>query len=218
MNYIDEGKGEIILFFHGWGLGSKSLLPAVSVLAKKYRVIAPSFPSFSHFSKNEGEIKNLLGDKKAIIVGHSSGGISAIEFANKYPNNVKSIVMIDTVGAFKNKLIRKFALKWLFLASKQLLVFNKLTLILLKDFISQLRYAPKLVNDINYVINYDIKYDLGVPVLIIWAKDDDLINIENGYNLKEIMKGAKFVETSGNHYWFLKNPRFLLEQIELFNK
>jgi pimeloyl-ACP methyl ester carboxylesterase len=53
---------------------------------------------------------------------------------------------------------------------------------------------------------------------MLWGKEDELIPIENGYNLQKAINGAKLKVAEGNHYWFLKKPELFMQELEEFIK
>jgi len=83
LKYLDEGedRNDVILFFHGWGVSPYSCQNLIKVLARRYRVIAPFFRSFANFKTDEEIIEELVIEtQKVIVIGHSAGGISAVDF------------------------------------------------------------------------------------------------------------------------------------------
>lgn len=218
LRYVDEGKGENILFLHGWGVSPYSCKSIIDVLASKYRVVAPFLKSFKGFTEDEETINSLFSKNKVIVIGHSAGGISAADFCLRFPSKVKALVLVDTVGAFKDKSMFKWVMNWLKMSLHILSNANNLTLTLAKDFFHQILSPRELLRDSRFVVTEDIKLNASFPVLILWGKQDDLINIQNGYNLQKSIQGSKFKAVEGNHYWFLTNPEGFLKEIDEFVK
>ena len=46
VNYIDEGKGDVILLLHGWGANITLYAGIIQVLSVNHRVIALDMPGF----------------------------------------------------------------------------------------------------------------------------------------------------------------------------
>jgi pimeloyl-ACP methyl ester carboxylesterase len=219
LKYIDEGDGEVILFFHGWGVSPYSCQNLIKALTQKYRVIAPFFRSFANFKEDEKIIENLVADhKKIIVVGHSAGGISAVSFASHFQDRVKTLILMDSLGAVTDKDMSKWTRRW-FKESLDIIIHpDSLSKILIKDFFYQMHAPHRLLSDSKYIINQDIELKLVFPVLILWGKEDELIPLENGYNLQKSIKGAKIKVVEGNHYWFLKRPELFIREMEEFIK
>lgn len=99
-----------ILFLHGWGISSQPYQEVLEFLAQQHTVIAPDLPSFARSS-----YPNLIPDydsyaefilsflaalnlKQVHLAGHSLGGGIAITVATLIPEQVKSIILLDSTG------------------------------------------------------------------------------------------------------------------------
>ncbi len=219
LKYLDEGKGEVLLFFHGWGVSPFSCQNLINVLASKYRVVAPFFRSFNNFENDEKVIKELIpNEEKIIVIGHSAGGISAVDFCAHFPEKVKALILMDSLGAVVDKTMSKWTKRW-FKESLDIIIRpDNLSGTLIKDFFYQIHAPRRLLRDARYIINKEVKLTADFPVLILWGKEDELIPIENGYNLQKVIKGATLKVVEGNHYWFLKKPELLIRELNEFLK
>ena len=108
INFDNEGKGEpAVILVHGWS-NTRSIWDAqVSHFSKKYRVIAVDLPGFGKSGNNRSEwtiasygedistIIQQLNLKKVVLVGFSLGAPIVIEAANKMPNHVIGVVLVD---------------------------------------------------------------------------------------------------------------------------
>lgn len=108
INFDNEGEGEpVIIFVHGWS-NTKSIWKAqVLNFSKKYRVIAVDLPGFGKSGNNRngwtiasyGEdiasIIQQLNLNKVVLVGFSLGAPIVIEAANKVPDHVIGVVLVD---------------------------------------------------------------------------------------------------------------------------
>lgn len=109
--FLDEGRGpHTLVFIHGLG----SYLPAwrknFEVLSKQFRCIALDLPGYGKSSKNRYEanlayqataikqLLDLLGVKKAVLVGHSMGAQIAMHFTLANPSLVDKLVLIAPAG------------------------------------------------------------------------------------------------------------------------
>ena len=109
MHYVDEGKGEVILFIHGTPTWSFLYREYISELSKKYRCIAIDHIGFglsekpdsfdgkaqSH-SKNLAEFIEKLDLKNITIVVHDFGGPIGLSSAIKNHNRIKQVVLFNT--------------------------------------------------------------------------------------------------------------------------
>jgi pimeloyl-ACP methyl ester carboxylesterase len=116
INYKVAGKGPIILLTHGFGADHHMWSPQVEALKKTYTVVTwdmrghgKSDSPADHSVYNENEtvqdmaaLLDAVGADDAIIGGMSLGGYMSLAFHNKYPERVKSLLLIDTGPGFKN--------------------------------------------------------------------------------------------------------------------
>jgi pimeloyl-ACP methyl ester carboxylesterase len=105
----ETGDGTPLLFFHS-GRGFRPDEPFVAMLAKHYRLIAPSHPGFGTSSLPDWldsiddiahiylELMDLLDLPRASIVGCSIGGWIAAELASKAPERVEKLVLVGPEG------------------------------------------------------------------------------------------------------------------------
>lgn len=108
--FVDEGKGDVIIFIHGLG----SYLPAwrknIDSLKSDYRCIAIDLPGYGKSSKlpHSGkmtyyasvvkEFADKLGLKEVTLAGHSMGGQISMIAGLNYPDLVKNIILIAPAG------------------------------------------------------------------------------------------------------------------------
>ncbi len=126
MDYCDIGSAKIAYRFFGSGentlvvdtcLGSCSgeWWHIAETLSKKYRVLVFDRSGYGESSVSILErtprnialeldkLLNLIGiDKEFIIIGHSQGGLYAVEYAYLYPNKVKGLLLLDPATPFDN--------------------------------------------------------------------------------------------------------------------
>ncbi|HEA21097.1 hypothetical protein LCGC14_1869490 [marine sediment metagenome] len=109
MHYVDEGKGNVILFIHGTPTWSFLYRDYISSLSKKYRCIAIDHIGFglsdkpadfdgkpqSH-SKNLTEFIEKINLKNITIVVHDFGGPIGLSSAIQNPDRIKQVVMFNT--------------------------------------------------------------------------------------------------------------------------
>jgi pimeloyl-ACP methyl ester carboxylesterase len=106
---MEGGTGEPLLYLHS-AYGENLWLPFHERLAEKFRVIAPAHPGFAQ-SEGIDEIDSMedmifhyldvldeLGLDQVNIVGVSLGGWIAAEFATRYPDRVKQLVLATPAG------------------------------------------------------------------------------------------------------------------------
>lgn len=110
ISYSDRGKGRAIVLIHGF-LGNKSLWKAhVAALKQSFRVICIDLPGhgasdtfgYIHSMELMGDavkaVLNHLKIRKVVLVGHSLGGYVALAFAEKYPDSVSGLIMMNSTA------------------------------------------------------------------------------------------------------------------------
>ena len=110
--------GPPVVFLHGWGLGSRAYKRAVSrLIARGCRVYAPSLPSFGGTADLPAAEMSLAGyadwvasfmtevaiDEPVLLIGHSFGGGVAINVAERHPELVSYLVLLNAVGGVSSR-------------------------------------------------------------------------------------------------------------------
>jgi len=119
--YKTEGKGETLLFLHGFMESSDMWQKHTEELSQKYQVISIDLPGHgksSVYSENHGVmfqadiVASVLQAEqvdKCVMIGHSMGGYITLAFAEKYPEKLNgfglfhSHTMADNEAARKNR-------------------------------------------------------------------------------------------------------------------
>lgn len=112
---LGEGNAETIFFIHGApGLGDcRNDIKAFSTLASDYQLVfldmrgsgrSEDVPPYTHekWTEDIEVLKNELGLDQIHILGGSYGGYLALEYAIRYPQSVKSVLLRDTAANNKS--------------------------------------------------------------------------------------------------------------------
>lgn len=107
LHYIDEGKGDPILFLHGIPASSYVWRNIIPVLAKKARCIAPdligmgksakpdiAYRVFDHIDYIEKFIA-ALGLKNITLVLHGWGSVIGFDYAMRHSENIKALAFYE---------------------------------------------------------------------------------------------------------------------------
>lgn len=109
MHYIDEGKGEAVVFVHGTPTWSFLWREMIQSLSAEYRCIAPDHIGFGLSGKEKsypGRAETLANNLETFLeslnldsftlVVHDFGGPIGLSYAIKHPEKVKRVVMFNT--------------------------------------------------------------------------------------------------------------------------
>jgi proline-specific peptidase len=110
LHYVEAGKGPSLLFLHGLGGTWKDWAENLPAFAATYQVMAIDFPGFGDSDKPEVKysiewfthiVESFLREKKlkrVNVIGHSMGGLVALDLAARLNSRVKKLVVTDAVG------------------------------------------------------------------------------------------------------------------------
>ncbi len=110
LNYESAGRGNPIVFLHGFSGSTQDWANQAKALSSKYRVIAvdgrghgkSSAPakvedySIPIFAEDVFALLKKLDIKKCCLGGHSYGGFTALQFAVEHPEMLAGLVLVDT--------------------------------------------------------------------------------------------------------------------------
>ncbi|MFY0404745.1 alpha/beta fold hydrolase [Pantoea dispersa] len=117
MGYMDvkpaqQANGHTVVLMHGKNFCAATWEDTINALSQQgYRVIAPdqigfctsTKPtryqySFQQLAQNTHQLLAQLGVEKAVIVGHSTGGMLATRYALMYPQQTQKLVLVNPIG------------------------------------------------------------------------------------------------------------------------
>lgn len=226
-NYHDEGEGFPVLLVHGSGPGVSAWANwrlVIPKLATSRRVIAPDMVGFGYTDRPEGMKYNMktwakqaidfldaLGIEKTDIVGNSFGGALALALAIDYPERIRKIVLMGSMG-INFKITEGLDLVW----GYQPTVKN------MKRIISLFVYDSRIATDDLAKMRYEASIELGFqesfssmfpeprqkwvelmtrtdeeisnikqPTLVIHGREDQVIPVENSYKLANLIDDAE---------------------------
>ncbi len=104
----DEGRGRAVIFLHGFLENRRMWKDLLPKLPRNIRKITLDLPghgdsenlAYVHSMEEMAEVvmslMKRLFIRKAVICGHSMGGYVAMAFAEKYPDNLKGLVLMNS--------------------------------------------------------------------------------------------------------------------------
>jgi len=112
-HYLKAGEGNApVLLLHGGGYDSASLSykHTIGSISRHHQVFAPDWPGYGQSDKPEieysteyyvgflGRLMDVLGLKKANLVGISMGGAISLGFSLRSPQRVEKLILVDSHG------------------------------------------------------------------------------------------------------------------------
>jgi len=128
VHFLETGQKSkpAIILIHGWPMSSTVWREMVPFLENKYHLFALDLPGFGHSEPLEKSInyQNLVSFinkfiirqhlRRVTLLGCSFGGVISIYYQNRFPNKVKSLILIVLplhYSHFVNRIKRLVALK-----------------------------------------------------------------------------------------------------------
>lgn len=102
---ITKGEGPLVVMIHGVGLRSEAWNGQIDALCERFRVVAIDMPGHgeSPVPTNEFKLPSYTDaiaaviDEPALVVGHSMGGMIALDLAHRYPDKVQGVAALNAV-------------------------------------------------------------------------------------------------------------------------
>ncbi len=109
--YLDHGEGDLVIFLHGFPYFADVWYKQMGELGKSYRTVAVDNRGYAYSDKPKnvedyrvanmvedvrGLIQKLSPSGRAVVVGHDWGGGVAWGLAQKYPDMVSKLVVINS--------------------------------------------------------------------------------------------------------------------------
>lgn len=91
-----EGSGPCVVLLHGVGLRAEAWGAQIDDLARDFAVIAPDMAGGTVLAEYTDAVAEAL-DGPAWIVGHSMGGMMALDWAARYPLSVRGVAALNAV-------------------------------------------------------------------------------------------------------------------------
>ena len=202
----------VVLLLHGFGGDLDNWMFNLDSLAEKHRLLALDLPghgqsvktnvdpSLSGMATFVRKFLDVLSVSSVHVVGHSMGGAIAMQLASDSPETVKSLGLICSAGLGPD--INSDYLRGFVEAQSQ----QELKLVLQQLFVDESLVNLQLVNDLlNYKRMDGVEATLkalsetlisageqtfltdnivasGIPVLVIWGKQDRIIPVSHAQN------------------------------------
>ena len=111
ISYTDSGKGTAVVFLHGFLENKRMWNYFVNQYDKKYRIgtidllghgESESLGYVHSMEENAKVVQAVLSHlriRKSILLGHSMGGYVCLAFAELFPDNVRSLILVNSTAS-----------------------------------------------------------------------------------------------------------------------
>jgi len=251
MVYWDRGRGPVLLLIHGMFGDHLDWEPVLEPLARHQRVLAVDLPGFGESDKPDRaytteffvaalvDLLDRLQIERATVVGHSFGGIVALQMARAQPERVKRLILVSSLREFseeacaaaRQRFSRKALLALTPEADRQMFapIFAKAGPVQERYFAKQNAklersdypdYTRALVRSIETALTAYSPAQLGeirCPTLLLWGDKDSVIPVEVARQaLPRLAQAELVVLAGGGHALQLDVPEAFVRAVEEF--
>ena len=238
-SYGVGGTGPSIVFLHGWGLSGRTYKAALKrLLAQGFRVFAPALPGFdgsraltegpgdlAQYAAWVNEFLTAVGvTEPVVMMGHSFGGGIAIQTAHDWPERVRGLVLINSIGGSAwrrdGSIVQSVAQRplwdWGLHFPRDVLPLRQLRrvlpVILEAAVPNALRDPRNFWHAATIARCADLTSELQelkarrLPVVVLWGSRDELVTRASFDALCESLGDPMTVTVDGSHSWLLADP------------
>ena len=239
MKYIGEGKPVIIL--HGWLASLETMKVLQEHLSKSFKVYNVDIIGFGKSDLPDrplntddfGDFLNSfitkLNIENPILIGHSHGGRTIINYAGRNLGNINKIVLIDSAGIKPKRSISYYIKVYSFKFVKNIVKLlpkkcENLREKALSNFGSDdYKNSPEVLRKtMNIILNEDqqkIMPKIKAPTLLIWGDKDTATPIKDAKKMEKLIPNCGLATLEGaGHYSYLEKKGQCLAILDEFFK
>jgi pimeloyl-ACP methyl ester carboxylesterase len=237
--YLDEGKGKVALFLHGWQDNLHTFDSLASLLSPTLRIIRLDLPGFgnSETPKEIWDLNNYIQFVKDFIqkldiqvyaiVGHSFGGRITIKGESTKKFQTQKIILICSAGITKNHTFNNLVFKLLTKIGGLItyippLIFwreeirKKIYNFIGSDYLNTGKLKEIFLKIISEDLSASAKKIL-TPTLLIWGENDTEILLSDGKQLAGLIPNSKLKVISGaGHFVHKEKPQEIAKLAQEF--
>ena len=227
------GSGKVAVILQGWGTEMSLYDSVAAAISDEYKVLQFDLPGFGESDEPKEawsvdaycdffcKFMQVLGIKKAVLIGHSYGGRMIIKMAAKggLPFEISKIMLIDSAGVMPKRgaaytiKVKRYKAMRKFLTSN--LVHGMFPEVIdywiskqgSEDYRNASQVMKKsLVMAVNEDLQ-DLMPNVTQETLLVWGDEDLDTPISDAYIMEEKIPNAALVVLEGTgHYSFLYKP------------
>lgn len=237
--YLEGGRGAPLVLLHGFGGDKDNFNLVAKHLTLHYRVIVPDEIGFGESSHPEDadygpmaqaarlrDLVHALSITGLHLGGNSMGGHIALTYAALYPDEVRSLWLLDTAGVWsapksmvqrtiektgENPLMVRseddFAKTLSVIMSKPLFIPRPILNVAARQRIKNYSLEERIFKAISIDSVEERATGLKTPTLIVWGKEDQVISVEAAEILHRLMPRSTVIVMPGiGHVPMIENP------------
>jgi len=219
-----------IFILHGWAYSTEKWEPFIKKLkSNKFEVEMLKIPGLTAPLDKVWDIDDyvewlnkIIGQDKAVLLGHSNGGRIAIYFVDKYPGMIEKLILIDSAGIYHNELPIRLKRLLFGIAAKTgkkfglNLTLKKLLYKLAREHDYE-KANPIIQQTMRHLIRTDcsqVLKNIRIKTLIIWGGQDKITPVTDANILhKELSNSTLHIIDDARHSPMFTNPKEVSEII-----
>ena len=223
--YLDSPSSDpnapVLVVLHGSPVASRSLLNIAEALEGPHRVIVPDLPGFGGSTLRVEDYSvlahayylNQLMEQLEIdsfhLIGYSMGGGVAIDYIHVFPEKVRSLQLVSSIGVQELELLGDYTINHA-IHGAQLA-----GLWLLQECVPHFGWMDNAILSVPYARNFfdtdqrpfrEYLKQVEAPTLIVHAEDDGLVPVEAAYEHHRIVPHSELVMLEDGHMFMISRP------------
>jgi len=243
INYEMSGEGKPVILLHGWLCSLETMKPIENVLKEQFKVYNVDLPGFGKSNLmekpyNTNDFGNFLNAfikklniENPILIGHSNGGRTILNYAGRNLGKINKIILIDSAGIKPKRGIVYYVRVYTFKLLKSFLgifpdveMFNNIRQRVLgkfgsSDYKNSSEVLRKTMSNILNEDQTETMKNIKVPTLILWGENDNDTPLEDAKVMeKNIEDSGLVVFKDAGHFSYLDSYSQCMEVIKNFLK
>ena len=222
LHYREIGEGQPVVILHGLFGNSDNWQTHAKKLAEYFRVILVDQRNHGHsdwsvefsydlMSADLFELFESLDLKKVILIGHSMGGKTAIQFAQEHPSFIEKLIVID-IGVKKYPMHHAEILKGLHSIDLNVVNTRGEAESILSQFIESHGVRQFLLKNLYWKEKGVLAWRMNIAVL-----EREMVNILAALSSKEVFLPTLFIRGALSNYILDQDIDDLEDQFSDFN-
>jgi pimeloyl-ACP methyl ester carboxylesterase len=218
--YQKTGKGKSLIILHGWGDSSKTFSELANHLQASYELLVLDMPGFGgsqlperawgveDYAKFVTEWINKLKVEPYAVMGHSFGGIVALELAANQPS-FKKLILLASAGIRSKNMMRKKLLRGSAKVGKVPLYLlpkakrNRVRQKFYQSIGSDSMLLPHMQDTYRRIIDQDMRPEAAkiiLPTLLVYGQSDKSTPVSDGQELHKLIKNSHLEVLQAGHF------------------